>query len=80
MVDHDQKRIEASGRGEVGDKVTRDMLEGVGCSGVNGSEWGNGGMYVGLVLLASHTTLDIFVNVRGQARSPEFSCNELASF
>ena len=28
MVDHDQQRIEARGGGEVGDKVTGDLLEG----------------------------------------------------
>ena len=33
MVDHDQKGIEAGGRGEVGDKVTGDLLEGAGCGG-----------------------------------------------
>ena len=52
MVDHDQKGIEAGGGGEVGDKVTGDLLEGTGCGGAYGSEWQNSGMCIRLVLLA----------------------------
>ena len=59
MVNHNQKGIEAGGRGEVGDKVTRDLLEGAGGRGANGSEWGNGRMGVGFVLLAGCTAFDI---------------------
>ena len=42
MVNHDQKEIKASERGKVGHEVTRDLLEGAGCGGVNGGKWGNG--------------------------------------
>ena len=52
MVDHDQKGIEVGRRGEVSDKVARDLLEGPGGRGVNGSERWNGGMGIWLVLLA----------------------------
>ena len=31
MVDHNQERIKAGGQGKVGDEVTRDLLEGMGC-------------------------------------------------
>ena len=78
MVYHDQEGMKASGRGEVGDKVTRDLLE--GHRGTNGCEWGNSGVCVGLVLLAGCTAFHVFVDLRGQARSPEVSHNELGSF
>ena len=77
MVDHDQKGIKASRGGEIGDKVTRDLLEGAGCSGVNGGEWGNGRVCISFVLLAGCTTLDVFGDIGGQTGPPEFSCNEL---
>ena len=52
MVDHNQKGIEASRRGEVGDKVTRDLLEGPGGGGADGDERWDSGMGICLVLLA----------------------------
>ena len=52
MVDHDQKRIEAGERREVGDKVTGDLLEGAGGGGANRSERWDGGVGICLVLLA----------------------------
>ena len=64
MVDHDQKGIKAGGRGKVGDKVTQDLLEGAGCRGANGGEWGNSGVGVSFVLLASGTAFDIFAHIR----------------
>ena len=64
MVYHDQGGIGASRRGEIGDKVARDLLEGAGCRGVNGGEQGNSGMSVGFVLLAGCTALDIFMDIR----------------
>ena len=33
MVNHNQQRVKARGCGEVGDEVTRDLLEGVRCMG-----------------------------------------------
>ena len=80
MVYHDQKGIKADGRGQVSDKVTRDLLEGVGCRGVNEGEWGNGGVCVGLVLLTGRTAFNIFADVGGKAGPPEFSCDGLVSF
>ena len=64
MVDHDQKEIKAKGRGKVGDKITRDLLEGMGHGRANGGEWGNGGMCVCFVLLTSSAAFNIFVDVR----------------
>ena len=52
MVDHNQKGIEAGGRGEVSDTVAGDLLEGPGGGGADGSEQGNGWMGISLVLLA----------------------------
>ena len=37
-------------------------------------------MGISLVLLAYPTAFDIFTHVGGQARPPEFSCDELAGF
>ena len=37
-------------------------------------------MRVNLVLLASSTALDIAADKGGQARPPEFGCNELTGF
>ena len=65
MVNHDQKGIKAGGRGEVGDKVTRDLLEGAECRGVNGSEWGNSGVCVGLVLLTDCIAFNVLADIRG---------------
>ena len=80
MVDHDQKGIEASGKGEVGDGVMGDLLEGSEGGGANGGKWGNGRMGIGFVLLAGCTALNIFTNIGSKARPPKFSCDELASF
>ena len=80
MVNHDYKGIEASRRGTFGDKVTRDLLEGVGCSGVNGGEWGNGRMGIGSILFAGCAAFDIFTDIGYEARPSEFSRDELAGF
>ena len=37
MIDHDQQGIKARGSREVGDEVTRDLLEGVRCVGLDQS-------------------------------------------
>ena len=77
---HDQKGIEAGGGREIGDKITGDLLEGVGCAGANGGEWRDCGMCVCLVLLAGGASCDVFADIGGQARPPEFCRNELPSF
>ena len=46
MVDHDQQGIKAGGSGEVGDQVTRDLLEGARGAGFDRGERGNGGVSV----------------------------------
>ena len=80
MVNHDQQGIEASRRGKVGDKVTRDLLEGAGCRGADGGEQGNSGVSVSFVLLALGAALDVFTDIGCEAEPPEFSCDELVSF
>ena len=47
---------------------------------MNGGEWGNGRMGIGLVLLAGCTALDVFMDIGGQARPPEFCCDKLTCF
>ena len=79
MVNHDQKGIEASGDGEVGDEITRDLLERAGYRGMDGGEWWNSGMGIGFVLLAGPTAFNILSDVGGETRPPEFSRNELIS-
>ena len=80
MVDHDQKGIEAGGRGEVGDKVTGDLLEGAGHRGANGGERQDGRVGVGLVVLAGCTAFDILADVGGEAGPPELGCDKLSGF
>ena len=80
MVDHDQKGIEAGGRGEVGDKVTGELLKGAGGGGANRSEWRDGGVGICFVLLAGRAALDVLADVGGEAGPPEFCCDELTSF
>ena len=63
MVDHNQKGIKAGERREVGDKVTRDLLEGARGRGMNRGEQRNSGVSVGFVLLAGCTALNIFADV-----------------
>ena len=63
MVDHNQKEIEAGRDREIGDKVTRDLLERAGCKGVDGGEWWNSGMGIGFVLLAGCAAFDIFTDI-----------------
>ena len=79
MVDHDQKGIEAGGRGEVCDKVTGDLLERAGRGGVNGGERRDGGVCICFVLLAGGAALNVFADIGGKTGPPEFRCNELSS-
>ena len=80
MVDHDQKRVEATERWEVSDEITGDLLEQASGNRANRSKGGNGGVCVGLILLANHTPINIFVDKSCKARPPEFGGNQLASF
>ena len=72
MVDHDQKSIKAIGKGEVGDEITGDLLEGAGAGGRNGKEWGSGWMGIHFVLLARSAAADVATDIRGKARPPKF--------
>ena len=80
MVDHDQKGIETLGKGEICDKITRDLLEWLSGSGANWGEGWNGGMCVGFVLLANCTSLNILAYERCKARPPELGGDKLAGF
>ena len=60
MVDHDQQRVNAGGGGEVGDKVTRDLLKGVRGMRLDWGQWGDSGVRVQFVLLACSTALNVF--------------------
>ena len=44
MVDHDQKRVEATERWEVSDEITGDLLEQASGNRANRSKGGNGGV------------------------------------
>ena len=59
MVDHNQQRIKTRGSREVGDKVIEDLLEGMRYVGLDQGERGNSRVYVGLVLLACGTALNM---------------------
>ena len=80
MVDHDQKGIKTIGKGKVSDEITGELLEGAGTGGWNGEKRWSGQMGIGFVLLARGTSVDITVDVRGEAWPPKFRGNELASF
>ena len=80
MVNHDQQRVKAGGKGKVSDEVTGDLLEGARSMGFDQGEWGNGGVCVGLVLLAQGAAFDIFSHELCETRPPEFRGNKLASF
>ena len=79
MVDHDQQRVKAGGKGKVGDQVTGNLLEGVRRMGLDQGEWGNGGVRVRLVLLACGTALNIFAHKMCETRPPKFGGDKLAS-
>ena len=80
MVDHNQKGIKTGRRREVGDKITRDLLEGAGRGGANGGEQRDGGVGISLVLLAGCTAFNVFADVGGKAGPPELCGDELAGF
>ena len=80
MVYHDQERIKARGDREIRDKVAGDLLERARGDGLDGREGGYGGVRVNLVLLAKGTALDIAADKGSEARPPEFSGDQLASF
>ena len=48
--------------------------------GANGGEGQNGGMCVGLVLLASRASLNVFVHERCEAGPPKFRGDKLVGF
>ena len=80
MVNHDQERVKARGSREVGDEVTRDLLEGARGMGLNWGKQKNGGVCVRLILLAYGTALNVLAHKMCKAGPPEFSSNKLGGF
>jgi hypothetical protein len=80
MVDHDQQGVKARGRGKVGDKITRDLLEGTGGGGFDRGERRDNQVGICLALLAKGTTFDVFTNEVGKTRPPVFGSNKLVGF
>lgn len=72
MVDHDQERIKAIGQGEIGDKVTGNLLKWSRARGGNGEQWGNGGMGIDLILLAGGATFNVLSDELSKSWPPEF--------
>ena len=73
MVDHDQERVKARGDREIGDEITRDLLEGVRGDGFDGGQRGYSRVRVNLILLAKGTALHISVDEGGESGPPKFS-------
>ena len=80
MVDHDQQRVKARGNGEVGDQVTRDLLEGARGVQFDRGQRGDGGVRVRFVLLARGAAFDVFSHKVCETQPPELRGNKLASF
>ena len=80
MVDHDQQRIEARGKGKVGDQVAGDLLEGARSVGLNWDEWGDGGVCIQFVLLACGAAFNVPAHELCKAWPPELGSDELAGF
>ena len=80
MVDHDQKRVKASGEEKVSDEITGDLLEGTGAGRWNGKEGRPRWMHVDLVLLTRSTSSDITTNVRGEAQPPNVTHSVVKDF
>ena len=80
MVDHDQKGIKTIRKQEIGDQITRDLLEGVGTRGRDGKEQRVRQVCIDLVLLERGTSMYITVNKRCKTQPPKFRSNKLASF
>ena len=80
VVDHDQERIKAGGRGEISDEITRQLLEWTGGGGADGVKGRYCGVRVGLGLLAISAAFDIFSDELSEARPPIVSHHELAGF
>ena len=70
MVYHDQNRIVATGKGQVGDEIHRDLLEGAGAFRGDRGERGVGWVGVHFVGLACSTAGDEFVDEGGHSWPP----------
>ena len=80
VVHHDQERVKASGGGKVGDKVTRNLMEGKRRGGGDGCGRRSSGMCVRFVLLTSCTASNRGMNIGSEAWPPELGGDQLASF
>ena len=70
MVNHDQERIKAGGRWEIGDKVNRELLEWAMAAGGDGREHRDSRVGVNLYLLAKGTTRDEAADEGGHTWPP----------
>ena len=70
MVDHDQKRIKARRKREIGNEVDRELLEGAGTGGGERGKGGHCGVCVDLHLLAKSTPGDKLADERGHTGPP----------
>ena len=70
MVDHDQERIKARRKWEVGNEINGELLERAGTGGGNGGEGGHHGVCVDFHLLTKGTPRDKVVDKRGHTGPP----------
>ena len=80
VVDHDQESIKAFRRWEVGDEVTRYLLEGTGGGGSDGGEGRYHGMCVGLGLLTLSASFYVLSHELSEAWPPVIGRYELPGF
>ena len=80
MIYHNQKGIKTRGGGKVSDKVAAGLLKWPRGSETNGGKWGDGGMHVRFVLLASRTPFNVFADIRSKAQPPKVGSDELSGF
>ena len=79
MVNHNQQRVKARGGGEVSDEATRDLLEGARGAGLDQGKQRDGGVCVGLVLLAHGTALNVLSHELCETQPSELCSDELAN-
>ena len=70
MVNHDQERIKAGGRWEIGDQVNQQLLKGVCAARGNGGKCQDSQVGVDLHLLAEGTARDKAADEGGHTQPP----------
>ena len=79
MVDHNQKRVKANRGWKICDEVAGYLLERTSGNGADRSEWGNGGMHVGFILLGNSAPFNVLLDKGYKTWPPELRGNKLAS-